>query len=117
MAKRKRKREREKDEDKKILQMTHDFKQVCAIGASGGFDQYAFNIDFYNRVIKDPKTGETLYLVPVEITLSPIALKELSTWLDRHIKAYEKEVGQIEQVDSEKLEKYRKMSKKKIKKQ
>jgi hypothetical protein len=77
-----------------------EFKQVYAIGAIGGHSPYDFRIAFYND---SPKafvdSGKQMTVmereIKTEIILSPLAAKELATWLDSHIKDYEKIFGEI----------------------
>ncbi|MDD4650870.1 MAG: DUF3467 domain-containing protein [Methanothrix sp.] len=82
-----------------------DFKQVYAIGAIGGHSPYDFRIAFYND---SPKTmvedGRSITVmerkIDTEIILSPLAAKELSSWLAEHVKDYEKVFGEIKRPGS-----------------
>ncbi len=82
-----------------------DFKQVYAIGAIGGHSPYDFRIAFYND---SPKTlvmdGKSMTVmerkIDTEVILSPLAAKELSSWLAEHIKDYEKVFGEIKRPGS-----------------
>ncbi|VVB71894.1 Uncharacterised protein [uncultured archaeon] len=87
------------------IKRSPEFKQVYAIGAIGGHSPYDFRIAFYND---SPKTlGEgskgvaTMErTIETEIILSPLAAKELATWLTDHIKDYEKLFGEIKRPGS-----------------
>jgi len=89
-----------------------EFKQVYAIGAIGGHSPYDFRIAFYNdspKALVEPGKQVTVMEreIKVEVILSPLAAKELVTWLDSHIKDYEKIFGEIKKPgmnDSGKLE-------------
>jgi hypothetical protein len=77
-----------------------EFKQVYAIGAIGGHSPYDFRIAFYNdspKVLVDSGKQMTVMEreIKTEIILSPLAAKELATWLDSHLKDYEKLFGEI----------------------
>ncbi len=77
-----------------------DFKQIYAIGAIGGHSPYDFRIAFYNDSPKALMEGNKNVTVmerkiETEIILSPLAAKELATWLNDHIKDYEKLFGEI----------------------
>ena len=77
-----------------------EFKQVYAIGAIGGHSPYDFRIAFYNdspKALMDSGKQITVMEreIKSEIILSPLAAKELATWLDSHIKDYEKLFGEI----------------------
>jgi hypothetical protein len=89
-----------------------EFKQVYAIGAIGGHSPYDFRIAFYNdspNALMEPGKQVTVMEreIKAEVILSPLAAKELVTWLDSHIKDYEKIFGEIKKPgmnDSSKLE-------------
>ncbi|HOT07834.1 MAG TPA: DUF3467 domain-containing protein [Methanotrichaceae archaeon] len=76
------------------------FRQVYAIGAIGGHSPYDFRISFYND---SPKAfidgGKQLSVVErtieSEVIMSPLAAKELSEWLNTHIRDYERLFGEI----------------------
>jgi hypothetical protein len=77
-----------------------DFKQVYAIGAIGGHSPYDFRIAFYNdspKVIVEGGKSVTVMerKIETEMILSPLAAKELASWLGEHIKDYEKLFGEI----------------------
>jgi len=77
-----------------------EFKQVYAIGAIGGHSPYDFRIAFYNDSPKALVEGEKHVTVmerkiETEIILSPLAAKELATWLNSHIQDYERLFGEI----------------------
>jgi len=77
-----------------------DFKQVYAIGAIGGHSPYDFRIAFYNDSPKGLfESGKQITvmerLIGTEVILSPLAAKELATWLNAHIADYEKMFGEI----------------------
>ena len=79
---------------------SREFRQVYAIGAIGGHSPYDFRIAFYNDSPKIfTEGGKTLNMMErtmeTEIILSPLAAKELSEWLNNHIKDYEKIFGEI----------------------
>lgn len=63
--------------------------KVYAIGAAGGFTPYDFRILFFDAGRYQPEGR-------VEVTLSPLAAKELRDWLDGLVKDYEKKVRKIE---------------------
>ncbi|MDM7933812.1 MAG: DUF3467 domain-containing protein [Methanothrix sp.] len=76
------------------------FRQVYAIGAIGGHGPYDFRIAFYNDSHKAMVDGEKKVTVierriETEVILSPLAAKELASWLNGHIKDYEKVFGEI----------------------
>jgi hypothetical protein len=77
-----------------------DFKQVYAIGAIGGHSPYDFRIAFYNdspKALVDSGKQMTVMEreIKIEIILSPLAAKELASWLDSHVNDYEKLFGEI----------------------
>jgi hypothetical protein len=77
-----------------------DFKQVYAIGAIGGHSPYDFRIAFYNDSPKALMEGNKNVTVmerkiDMEVILSPLAAKELASWLSEHIRDYEKRFGEI----------------------
>lgn len=82
------------------LTRSPQFRQIYAIGAIGGHSPYDFRIAFYND---SPKTivegGNQMTVmerkIEAEIILSPLAAKELATWLQAHIQDYEKLFGEI----------------------
>ena len=83
-----------------------DFKQVYAIGAIGGHSPYDFRIAFYNDSPKSIVEGGKSVTVmerkiDTEIILSPLAAKELASWLGEHIKDYEKLFGEIKRPGSQ----------------
>jgi len=77
-----------------------EFKQVYAIGAIGGHSPYDFRIAFYNdspkALVEDGKSVTVMERkIEMEIILSPLAAKELYSWLGDHVKEYEKICGEI----------------------
>jgi hypothetical protein len=77
-----------------------EFKQVYAIGAIGGHSPYDFRIAFYNDSPKAIREGDKSLTVmerkiETEIILSPLAAKELASWLNGHLQDYEKMFGEI----------------------
>jgi len=78
-----------------------DFRQVYAIGATGGHTPYDFRIAFYNDTPKSFGEGRELQTiertVETEVILSPSAAKELANWLLSHVRDYENMFGQINQ--------------------
>ena len=77
-----------------------DFKQVYAIGAIGGHSPYDFRIAFYNdspkAIVEGGKSVTVMERkIETEMILSPLAAKELASWLGEHIKDYEKLFGEI----------------------
>jgi hypothetical protein len=77
-----------------------EFKQVYAIGAIGGHSPYDFRIAFYNDSPKALVEGGKHVTImerkiETEIILSPLAAKELATWLNTHIQDYERLFGEI----------------------
>jgi outer membrane lipoprotein-sorting protein len=82
-----------------------DFKQVYAIGAIGGHSPYDFRIAFYNdspkTLVEDGKSVTVMERkIDTEIILSPLAAKELASWLTEHIKDYEKVFGEVKRPGS-----------------
>jgi len=82
------------------LTRSSQFKQIYAIGAIGGHSPYDFRIAFYNDSPKAIAEGGNQMTVmerkiETEIILSPLAAKELATWLQAHIQDYEKLFGEI----------------------
>jgi len=79
---------------------SQEFKQIYAIGAIGGHSPYDFRIAFYNDSPKALVEGGKHVTImerkiETEIILSPLAAKELATWLNSHIQDYEKLFGEI----------------------
>lgn len=77
-----------------------EFRQIYAIGAIGGHSPYDFRIAFYNDSPKAIMEGDRNVTVmerkiEAEIILSPLAAKELATWLNGHLQDYEKIFGEI----------------------
>jgi hypothetical protein len=77
-----------------------EFRQVYSIGAIGGHSPYDFRIAFYNDSPKAMVEGGKQITVmerkmDVEVILSPLAAKELATWLNAHLQDYEKVFGEI----------------------
>lgn len=77
-----------------------EFRQIYAIGAIGGHSPYDFRIAFYNDSPKAIMEGDKNVTVmerkiEAEIILSPLAAKELATWLNGHLQDYEKIFGEI----------------------
>src|SRR5512141_2794547 len=71
-----------------------EFRQVYAIGAVGGHSPYDFRIAFYNdspkALIEGGKKMSVMERkIETEIILSPLAAKELASWLNNHIKEFE----------------------------
>ena len=82
------------------LTRSPQFRQIYAIGAIGGHSPYDFRIAFYNDSPKTIAEGGNQMTVmerkiEAEIILSPLAAKELATWLQAHIQDYEKLFGEI----------------------
>ncbi len=82
------------------LTRSPQFRQIYAIGAIGGHSPYDFRIAFYNDSPKTIAEGGNQMTVmerkiEAEIILSPLAAKELATWLHAHIQDYEKLFGEI----------------------
>ncbi|MFB3764015.1 MAG: DUF3467 domain-containing protein [Methanotrichaceae archaeon] len=82
------------------LTRSPQFRQIYAIGAIGGHSPYDFRIAFYNDSPKTIAEGGNQMTVmerkiEAEIILSPLAAKELATWLAAHIQDYEKLFGEI----------------------
>jgi hypothetical protein len=78
-----------------------DFRQIYAIGAIGGHSPYDFRIAFYNdspRAFVEGGKQITVMerKIETEVILSPLAAKELATWLNTHINDYEKLFGEIQ---------------------
>ncbi|PKL53167.1 MAG: DUF3467 domain-containing protein [Candidatus Methanoperedenaceae archaeon HGW-Methanoperedenaceae-1] len=78
-----------------------DFRQVYAIGATGGHTPYDFRMSFYNDSPKSFGNGQELQkmerIIETEVILSPAAAKELANWLMSHVNDYEKMFGSITQ--------------------
>ena len=78
-----------------------DFRQVYAIGATGGHTPYDFRMSFYNDTPKSFGNGQELQemerTIETEVILSPAAAKELANWLMSHVNEYEKMFGSITQ--------------------
>jgi hypothetical protein len=77
-----------------------EFRQIYSIGAIGGHSPYDFRIAFYNdspKVLVEGGKQITLMerKMEVEVILSPLAAKELATWLNTHLQDYEKAFGEI----------------------
>ena len=76
-----------------------DFRQVYAIGATGGHTAYDFRLAFYNDTLKSFESGKALpemeRVLETEVILSPIAAKELAKWLMSRVDDYEKMFGDI----------------------
>jgi hypothetical protein len=77
-----------------------EFRQIYSIGAIGGHSPYDFRIAFYNDSPKAMVEGGKQITVmerkmDVEVILSPLAAKELATWLNAHLQDYEKVFGEI----------------------
>jgi hypothetical protein len=77
-----------------------EFRQIYSIGAIGGHSPYDFRIAFYNdspKVLVEGGKQITLMerKMEVEVILSPLATKELATWLNTHLQDYEKAFGEI----------------------
>ncbi len=71
------------------MKIPESLQKVYAIGAAGGFTPYDFRILFFDAGRFQPEAK-------VEVTLSPIAAKELRNWLDNLVKDFEKKVRKIE---------------------
>ena len=80
-----------------------DFRQVYAIGATGGHTPYDFRMSFYNDTPKSFGDGQELQemerTIETEVILSPTAAKELANWLMSHVNEYEKMFGSITQTN------------------
>jgi len=77
-----------------------EFRQVYAIGAIIGHSPYDFRIAFYNDsskpLIKREKHEITMERkIETKIILSPLAAKEMASWLNSHIQDYERLFGEI----------------------
>jgi hypothetical protein len=78
------------------MKIPENLPKVYAIGAAGGFTPYDFRVLFFDAGRVQPEAK-------VEVTLSPIAAKELRNWLDNLVKDFEKNVRKID-LPGEKLE-------------
>ncbi len=81
------------------MKYAEDFKRVYATGAIGGWNGLDFRVAFFNDVInhpEDPSQPPTVTReIRVEVILSPVALKQLTKWLNQHLAEVEKIVGEI----------------------
>jgi len=74
------------------------FRQIYSVGAMGGHSPYDFRISFYNDTPKSREGKQISVMerkVEAEITLPPLAAKELAEWLNGHVKEFEKQFGEI----------------------
>jgi len=86
-----------------VVKKHPDFKRFYSSGVFGGHTPYEFKMivyqEGYEDVSEDTVTGKEppviLRELQAEITMSPEQAKALLGWLDRHIKAYEKQFGKI----------------------
>ena len=70
--------------------------QVYSTGALGNWTEYDFRLGFYSDIIPDPQEQDKkVYLVNAQVTMSPIAMKELSEFLTKQLDEYEKKNGII----------------------
>ena len=86
-----------------VVRKHPEFKRCYSSGVFGGHTPYEFKMivyqEGYEDVTEDTVTGKEppviLRELQAEITMSPEQAKALLSWLDRHIKAYEKQFGVI----------------------
>ncbi|MEM2929811.1 MAG: DUF3467 domain-containing protein [Thermoproteota archaeon] len=81
------------------MRYAEDFVRIYATGAIGGFNGIDFRIAMFNDVVnhpEDPSQPPTVTReIKVEVILSPVALKQLTKWLNQHLAEIEKIVGEI----------------------
>ena len=83
-----------------------EFRPVYAIGAIVSHSPYDFRIAFYNDSPK-PLVEEGKHVIIMErkidtkIILSPLAAKELASWLNSHIQDYERLFGEIKELGTQ----------------
>lgn len=81
------------------IKYAEDFMRIYATGAIGGFNGMDFRIAYFNDIVNHPEgpsqpptiTRE----IKVEIILTPVALKQLTKWLNQHLAELEKIIGEI----------------------
>jgi hypothetical protein len=77
-----------------------EFRQVYAIGAIVGHSPYDFRIAFYNDSPRPLAEGEKSIItterkIDAKIILSPLAAKDLASWLTSYIHDHERRFGEI----------------------
>ncbi len=81
------------------IKYAEDFVRVYATGAIGGFNGFDFRIAFFNDVVNHPEEPTQPPTVSreikVEVILTPVALKQLTKWLNQHLAELEKTIGEI----------------------
>jgi len=81
------------------VKYAEDFMRIYATGAIGGFNGYDFRIAFFNDIVNHPEGPSqpptVTREIKVEIILSPVALKQLTRWLNQHLTELEKIIGEI----------------------
>lgn len=79
------------------IKLNSDIKQIYMTGAMGGFTPHDFRLFIFNEKpeMKNSDVVELVRNVDHELIMSFQAVKELYTWLDKRIKEFENEVGEI----------------------
>ncbi|MGB9717328.1 MAG: DUF3467 domain-containing protein [Thermoproteota archaeon] len=81
------------------IKYAEDFVRIYATGAIGGFNGFDFRIAFFNDVVNHPEEPTQPPTVSreikVEVILTPVALKQLTKWLNQHVAELEKMIGEI----------------------
>lgn len=82
------------------FKIAEESEQIYMTGAFGGFTPYDFRIILYNETL-GPKgeivdEGSLIRESKYQLIMSPLTAKELLLWLQKNIKAYEDQVGEIE---------------------
>jgi len=81
------------------IKYAEDFRRIYATGALGGFNGLDFRVSFFNDVVNHPEEPTqpptVTREIKVEVILTPVALKQLTKWLNQHLTELEKVIGEI----------------------
>lgn len=77
-----------------------NFHKIYSTNLIGGGTKYDFRFELLSEKIKGLTDDRWIYVSDALIILTPQAAKKLHTTLDKYLKAYEKDHGEIEDPDT-----------------
>jgi len=85
------------------LIVNHELKQIYVTGAIGGHTAHDFRLLFFNEITKE-KNDNSIGLVrsiDYEVIMSHRAVRELYSWLEKHIKKYDEQMKELKNEEGE----------------